>query len=126
MYYITSNGLTSGTKNIRVLKTNIRGDNMNNYFNNNNINNNINNNMNNLNNQVNNNFVDPKAREALRRAKAEIAEDMHIFNQANDRGSLQSRTVGFIGGSLGGTMTRRLVEMGEQLLVDQYNNKNNN
>jgi len=67
--------------------------------------------------------VDPKAREALERAKVEIAEDMKLFNQAQDRGNLNSHTVGVVGGNIGGVMVRRLIEMGEQILVDQYKNK---
>lgn len=67
--------------------------------------------------------VDPRAREALERAKAEIAEDMRLFDSSQNKGGLTSKTSGFIGGSLGGTMTRRLVEMGEHLLAEEYKKK---
>ncbi len=36
-----------------------------------------------------------------------------------DQGEIASRELGFVGGSLGGTMTRRLVELGEKILTEQ-------
>lgn len=48
------------------------------------------------------------------------------FNQPQppviDRGEIASRELGFVGGSLGGTMTRRLVELGEKVLAEQQKN----
>lgn len=49
-----------------------------------------------------------------------------IFNNESiDKGNIDSRTLGFVGGSLGGTMTRRLVELGEQILIEQQKNNGN-
>lgn len=46
----------------------------------------------------------------------ETGIDISQYNQLN-KGSLTSRQNGYVGGYIGGTMTKRLVEMGEQELA---------
>ncbi len=54
------------------------------------------------------NLVDPNARQALEKMKSEISKEIasRIYN----------------GGTIGGRMTQRLVEMGEQELIKRTNN----
>ncbi|WP_432662846.1 alpha/beta-type small acid-soluble spore protein [Wukongibacter baidiensis] len=64
--------------------------------------------------------VDPNAREALKRMKLEIANELGMkSNNLEDKGNLTSRSNGNYGGNLGGTMTRRLIEMAEQELINK-------
>lgn len=57
----------------------------------------------------------------LNKLKAEFANETGIdisqYNNLN-KGSLTSRQNGYVGGYIGGTMTKRLVEMAEQQLAD--------
>ena len=48
----------------------------------------------------------------------ETGIDISQYNNLN-KGSLTSRQNGYVGGYIGGTMTRKLVEMAEQQLADQ-------
>lgn len=60
-------------------------------------------------------IVVPEARQALTEMKNEIAKELGINNDVSiDKGNLTSRQNGNVGGSLGGNMTRRLVEKAEQ------------
>lgn len=64
--------------------------------------------------------VDPNAREALKAMKLEIASELGIKNiSVADKGSLTSRANGSHGGNLGGTMTRKLIEMAERELISK-------
>ncbi len=64
--------------------------------------------------------VDPNAKEALKRMKIEVANELGIReNPVADKGNLTSKTNGSLGGNLGGTMTRKLIEMGERQLMDR-------
>lgn len=58
----------------------------------------------------------------LNHLKSEFANETGIdisqYNQLN-KGSLTSRQNGYVGGYIGGTMTKRLIEMGEQQLADK-------
>ena len=47
----------------------------------------------------------------------EIGVDISQYNNLN-KGDLTSRQNGYVGGYIGGTMTKRLVEMAEQQLAD--------
>jgi hypothetical protein len=47
----------------------------------------------------------------------EIGIDISQYNNLN-KGDLTSRQNGYVGGYIGGTMTKRLVEMAEQQLTD--------
>lgn len=64
--------------------------------------------------------VDPNAREALKRMKTEIADELGLkSDNLSDKGNLTSRSNGYSGGNLGGTMTRRLIEMAEMELLNK-------
>ncbi len=63
--------------------------------------------------------VNPNAREALTQMKIEIANELGIKNESNeDKGNITSRSNGKLGGSLGGHMTKRLIEMAENQLIN--------
>lgn len=49
---------------------------------------------------------------------SETGIDISQYSNLN-KGSLTSRQNGYVGGYIGGTMTRKLVEMAEQQLADQ-------
>lgn len=62
-------------------------------------------------NNSSNNIVVPEAKQALNQMKAEIANELGLTNyQSLDKGNLTSRQNGYVGGY----MTKRLVELGEQ------------
>jgi len=50
----------------------------------------------------------------------ETGIDISEYNNL-DKGSLTSRQNGYVGGYIGGTMTKRLVEMGEEQLANKTN-----
>ncbi len=58
----------------------------------------------------------PQVAEALRRFKFEVAAELGIPLNDYDNGDLPSRDCGRIGG----TMVKRLVELGQQVLVANY------
>lgn len=62
----------------------------------------------------------------LNRLKTDFAEETGIdisqYNNLN-KGSLTSRQNGYVGGYIGGTMTKRLVEMAEQQLAEGKTNQ---
>ncbi|SHK49226.1 alpha/beta-type small acid-soluble spore protein [Tepidibacter formicigenes] len=60
----------------------------------------------------------PEAREALNQMKLEIANELGIQNSSNiNKGDLSSRENGYSGGSVGGHMTRKLIEIAEKKLA---------
>ncbi len=62
-------------------------------------------------NNSSNNIVVPEAKQALNQMKAEIANELGLTNyESVDKGTLTSRQNGYVGGY----MTKRLVELGEQ------------
>ena len=64
--------------------------------------------------------IDPNAREALKKMKLETAEELGLKDDnVSDKGNLTARANGYYGGNLGGTMTRKLIEMGERQLMDR-------
>lgn len=65
--------------------------------------------------------LDPNARMALNQMKQEIAQELGVSSDIGsmDKSNVTSRANGHLGGSLGGTMTRKLVEMAEKQLIDQ-------
>lgn len=66
-----------------------------------------------------NKIIVPEARIALNQMKAEIANELGIYsNNSMDKGNLTSRNNGNIGGSLGGNMTKRLIELGEKNIMN--------
>jgi type II secretory pathway component PulF len=67
------------------------------------------------------NPVDPNAINALNQMKLEIANELGITNNfANNSGSIDESVQNiFYAGSVGGNMTRRLVELGEKQLIDK-------
>lgn len=60
----------------------------------------------------------------LNKLKTEFANETGIdiakYNSLN-KGSLTSRQNGYVGGYIGGTMTKKLIEMGEEQLADKEN-----
>lgn len=69
-----------------------------------------------------NKLVVPGVGDALNKMKLEIAEELGIKDYDNiDKGALPSR----INGMVGGTMTKRLVEMAQQQLSGQSTNQTN-
>lgn len=69
-----------------------------------------------------NKLVVPNAVNALEKMKLEIAAELGIENYDSiDKGSLPSR----INGMVGGSMTKKLVELGQQQLAKQLNSQTN-
>lgn len=64
--------------------------------------------------------VNPNAAKALEDLKLEIANDLGISNSLNDNNYPANNI--FTAGTVGGEMTRRLVENGEEQLVNENNN----
>ena len=67
--------------------------------------------------------VDPNAKAALNQMKLEIASELGIENTDEYGANKTSYHNGEIGGRVGGQMSRKLVEMGEEALLRQYNSK---
>ena len=72
------------------------------------------------------------AKQALNSLKMEIASELgYNYNMDNDKiesnaeqGTLKGQAENVLAGEqVGGMMSRKLVEMGEQVLLDQYNSK---
>lgn len=64
----------------------------------------------------NNNPVKPSAKNGLNNMKVEIASELGISNYDQlDKGNLTARQNGYVGG----TMTKRLVEMAESQLANK-------
>lgn len=68
--------------------------------------------------------INKNARSRLDRLKTKFASETGIdisrYNSLN-KGNLTSRQNGYVGGYIGGTMTKRLVEMAERQLADDKN-----
>jgi hypothetical protein len=74
------------------------------------------------NNRRRNALVVPGADLALSKFKNEIAAELGVSNYDEiDKGALPARVHGMIGG----TMTKRLIEMGQQMLTGQDTNQTN-
>ena len=67
--------------------------------------------------------ADPNAKAALNQMKLEIASELGIENSTEYGANKTSYHNGEIGGRVGGQMSRKLVEMGEEALLRQYNSK---
>lgn len=67
--------------------------------------------------------ADPNAKAALNQMKLEIASELGIENTDEYGANKTSYHNGEIGGRVGGQMSRKLVEMGEEALLRQYNSK---
>jgi len=70
------------------------------------------------------NKIDKKSLSKLDRLKTEFASetgvDISRYNSLN-KANLTSRQNGYVGGYIGGTMTKRLVEMAKQQLAENDN-----
>ncbi len=64
------------------------------------------------------------AKQVLNQMKLEISNELGVSNSHIDGSNDTSYKNGHIGGNLGGVMSRRLVEMGEEQLLREYNKKN--
>lgn len=74
------------------------------------------------NNRRRNSLVVPGADDYITRFKNEIAAELGVQDYDKiDKGALPARVHGMIGG----TMTKRLIEMGEQMLANQDVNQSN-
>lgn len=67
--------------------------------------------------------ADPNAKAALNQMKLEIASELGIENTDEYGANKTSYHNGEIGGRVGGQMSRRLVAMGEEALLREYNSK---
>ena len=67
--------------------------------------------------------ADPNAKAALNQMKLEIASELGIENSTEYGADKTSYHNGEIGGRVGGQMSRRLVSMGEEALLREYNSK---
>ncbi|CEQ22445.1 Small [[Clostridium] sordellii] len=63
------------------------------------------------------------AKEALNQMKLEIAGDFGIPNNHVDGANKTSYENGLMAGSIGAMMTKKLVKMGEEQLLREYNSK---
>ena len=67
--------------------------------------------------------ADPNAKAALNQMKLEIASELGIENSTEYGADKTSYHNGEIGGRAGGQMSKRLVAMGEEALLREYNSK---
>lgn len=68
--------------------------------------------------------ANPNAKAALNQMKLEISTELGVATKNIDGAQDTAYQNGIIGGRVGGQMSKRLVEMGEEALIRQYNNKN--
>jgi hypothetical protein len=68
--------------------------------------------------------ANPNAKSALNQMKLEIANELGISSNNEDGAKNSAYENGVIGGRVGGLMSKRLVEMGQEQLIKQYNSKN--
>ena len=68
--------------------------------------------------------VNSNARKALQEMKLEIANELGVETNNKYGSNKTSYSNGQLGGRVGGLMSKRLVEMGEQMLLQNYNSKN--
>ncbi len=71
-----------------------------------------------------NKYVNSNARKALQEMKLEIANEIGV--EANNKYGSNNTSYenGQLGGRVGGLMSKRLVEMGELMLLQNYNSRN--
>lgn len=63
--------------------------------------------------------VNPNAIRALKDLKEEIASELGITQElANNKGSLNVGKNVYLGGQLGGNMTKKLIELAEKQMLD--------
>ena len=70
-----------------------------------------------------NKYVNPNAKKALQEMKLEIANELGAETINKYGSNNTSYENGQLGGRVGGLMSKRLVEMGQQALLKQYNSK---
>jgi len=70
-----------------------------------------------------NKIIDEKAREALRLMKLEYADELGLPHSSINGGNKSSHENGMLGGYVGGLMTKKLVQMGEEELLRNYSAK---
>ncbi len=64
--------------------------------------------------------VDPNARTALNRLKYEIANELGVpHNMTENPNAYTPGQDIYLAGNVGGQMTRRLIEMGEKMLINK-------
>ena len=68
-------------------------------------------------------IVNPNAKKALQDIKLEIANELGAETSNKYGSNNTSYENGQLGGRVGGLMSKRLVEMGQQALLKQYNSK---
>ncbi|MGL5328808.1 MAG: small, acid-soluble spore protein, alpha/beta type [Peptostreptococcaceae bacterium] len=68
-------------------------------------------------------IANPNARQALNQMKLEISNELGMQGIEN-KSSNSSYENGAVGGKIGGRMSKRLVEMGQEILLQNYNNNN--
>ena len=68
--------------------------------------------------------ANPNAKSALNQMKLEIANELGISSNNEDGAKNSAYENGVLGGRVGGLMSKRLVEMGQEQLIKQYNSKN--
>ena len=60
-------------------------------------------------------------KEVMTLEKTNELDSNKINLQNSDKGNLPSRSLGQYGGTIGGVMTKRLVEMGQKELIEKLN-----
>lgn len=63
------------------------------------------------------------AKKALNQMKIEMASELGIQSEHVNGANKTSYEAGVRGGNLGGMMSKKLVELGEQELIREYNSK---
>ncbi len=69
-------------------------------------------------------LANPNAKSALNQMKLEIANELGVSSNNVDGAKNSAYENGVLGGRVGGLMSKRLVEMGQEQLIKQYNSKN--
>ncbi|HSQ87418.1 alpha/beta-type small acid-soluble spore protein [Romboutsia sp.] len=68
--------------------------------------------------------ANPNAKAALNQMKLEIANELGVPSNNMYGSNKSAYENGVLGGRVGGQMSKRLVEMGQEQLIKQYNSKN--
>lgn len=61
----------------------------------------------------------PEAKEKLDKLKTEFANKIGLEFNENYEGNTTSRSNGYVGGNIGGLMTKRMIEAYEKKLIDK-------
>ena len=69
-------------------------------------------------------LANPNAKAALNQMKLEIANELGVSTNNMYGSNKSAYENGVLGGRVGGQMSKRLVEMGQEQLIKQYNSKN--